>query len=336
MDNQTKLDIAKKRLEAENVQTQKQKEQQDQFVGQLESFVGDLNRILSAGINISDSDKLDGLSDSIERLGVEAVSLVERVALCVDRFSELTIPEHIELHTDSLLLDKIDQLELEIPEDLTKRLVQLDATIVELSKALKTKQSPSKLPDDFQPVRIVVGDEGALRFLRDMPMPFFSGGGGSSSGGLTDAELRATPVPVTGDLTVDTTGLATETKQDATIAAIEAVEAKQLPDGHEVEVNNLPTEYPLPSSQVTTLTPQTDALTDTQLRASPLDVSFDHLDYQIYDIAETTDHKYFGFRTVDGEWKIMRKTLASNAFRYVYGTSDYSSNWTNRGALSYV
>lgn len=37
-----------------------------------------------------------------------------------------------------------------------------------------------------------------------------------------------------------------------------------------VAVSN--TEYPLPASQVTTLTPQTDALTDTQLRASAVDV----------------------------------------------------------------
>jgi len=223
MDNRKKLEIAKKRQDALAIQTKKENANQiERFAQQLERFVGDLNRLLSSGIDINDIDKLDSVSSKVELFGVEAVSLIERVALCIDRFSELTIPEHIELKTDSLLLDKIDQLQLEIPEDLTKKIVQLDATIVELSKALKTKQVPSKLPDDFQPVRIVVGDEGALRFLRDMPMPFFSGGGGSSDG-LTDAELRASPVPVTGDLTVDTTGLATEDKQDAIISAIENI-----------------------------------------------------------------------------------------------------------------
>ena len=35
---------------------------------------------------------------------------------------------------------------------------------------------------------------------------------------------------------------------------------------------NLPTEYPLPTSQVSALTPQTDALTDAELRASPVAV----------------------------------------------------------------
>jgi len=34
-----------------------------------------------------------------------------------------------------------------------------------------------------------------------------------------------------------------------------ATAAGQLPDGHEVEVNNLPSEYPLPAAQVSTLTP---------------------------------------------------------------------------------
>lgn len=40
-----------------------------------------------------------------------------------------------------------------------------------------------------------------------------------------------------------------------------------------VSVSNLPSEYPLPAAQVTTLTPQTDALTDTQLRATPVSVT---------------------------------------------------------------
>jgi hypothetical protein len=34
-----------------------------------------------------------------------------------------------------------------------------------------------------------------------------------------------------------------------------ATSANQLPDGHEVEVNNFPSEYPLPAAQITTLTP---------------------------------------------------------------------------------
>jgi hypothetical protein len=56
---------------------------------------------------------------------------------------------------------------------------------------------------------------------------------------LTDAQLRAAPVPVLAS--IDTTGL--------------ALESKQLPNNHQVTVSNQPTEFPLPSAQVATLTP---------------------------------------------------------------------------------
>lgn len=58
---------------------------------------------------------------------------------------------------------------------------------------------------------------------------------------LTNAELRATAVPVAESNPIDISGLATS--------------AKQLPDGHAVEVNNFPVDYPLPAAQVSTLTP---------------------------------------------------------------------------------
>lgn len=45
-------------------------------------------------------------------------------------------------------------------------------------------------------------------------------------------------------------------------------------DGHlSVRTENWPTEYPLPAAQLTTLTPQKDALTDAQLRATAVGVS---------------------------------------------------------------
>lgn len=40
----------------------------------------------------------------------------------------------------------------------------------------------------------------------------------------------------------------------------------------QVAITNWPADYPLPAGQVTTLTPQKDALTDTQLRATPVTV----------------------------------------------------------------
>ena len=46
-------------------------------------------------------------------------------------------------------------------------------------------------------------------------------GGGSSGGGLTNTELRATPVPVTG--TIDVTDLQTDTLTDAELRAAPVV-----------------------------------------------------------------------------------------------------------------
>lgn len=88
---------------------------------------------------------------------------------------------------------------------------------------------------------------------------------------LTDAQLRATPIDV--NASFDTTGLATESEQETQTALLEDIKANQLPDGHNVTVDNQPTEFPLPSAQISTLTPQTDGLTDAQLRAAPIDVN---------------------------------------------------------------
>lgn len=53
------------------------------------------------------------------------------------------------------------------------------------------------------------------------------------------------------------------------------------------------------------------------------------------DDPEISTYKYFGYETVDGDWRIMRKTLATNEFGYDTGTSGYSTAWTNRSSLSY-
>jgi len=42
---------------------------------------------------------------------------------------------------------------------------------------------------------------------------------------------------------------------------------------------------------------------------------------------------YFGFINPESAWYIME--LTSSTVRYVIGTSDYTTNWTNRASLSY-
>lgn len=54
------------------------------------------------------------------------------------------------------------------------------------------------------------------------------------------------------------------------------------------------------------------------------------------DKEDTGTYVYFGFSAADGSWKILRKTIATNVFRYSTGASDYSTAWTNRASQSYA
>ena len=58
--------------------------------------------------------------------------------------------------------------------------------------------------------------------------------------------------------------------------------------------------------------------------------------YAINDKEATATYKYFGFQRADGYWYIMRKTIATNKFEYVAGSSAYSTAWTNRASQTYT
>lgn len=104
--------------------------------------------------------------------------------------------------------------------------------------------------------------------------------------GLTDAQLRATAVPVSGTVAVSNTTFALPPAQVTTLTPqIDAltddelratpvrVEVVNSVVTDEVEVTNFPATYPLPAAQLTTLTPQTNALTNAELRATAVSVS---------------------------------------------------------------
>lgn len=61
-------------------------------------------------------------------------------------------------------------------------------------------------------------------------------------------------------------------------------------------------------------------------------------DYFVSDRDEAVSSpNYYGFIKKDGSWYIMRQTSSSGVYtyRYVKGSSDYATNWTNRASLSY-
>lgn len=88
----------------------------------------------------------------------------------------------------------------------------------------------------------------------------------------------------------------------------------------------------------------TGPLTDTQLRASDVKITLDSEavavtnvydditnQYKISDIDSTNG--YYGFVDAAGNWYIMKET--STSYRYVKGTSGYTTAWTNRASQSY-
>lgn len=56
--------------------------------------------------------------------------------------------------------------------------------------------------------------------------------------------------------------------------------------------------------------------------------------YKITDLDDSAP-AYYGFVDKDGNWFIQKEDDTSGAYRYVKGTSSYSTNWTNRGSLTY-
>lgn len=62
-------------------------------------------------------------------------------------------------------------------------------------------------------------------------------------------------------------------------------------------------------------------------------IVFNLQNYKLTDIDDTTATEYYGYTDKDGNWYI--KKVTSSAIRFIKGTSDYTTNWTGRAALSY-
>ena len=58
--------------------------------------------------------------------------------------------------------------------------------------------------------------------------------------------------------------------------------------------------------------------------------------YSISNSEDTGTYKYFGFEDKNGNWYILRKTIATNVYLYTANTSDYSTGWTNRATQTYA
>ena len=62
----------------------------------------------------------------------------------------------------------------------------------------------------------------------------------------------------------------------------------------------------------------------------------DNLDiYKASDEDNTATYDYYGYLDKDGNWIIEQIDNITLAHRYIKGTSDYTTNWTNRVSLTY-
>jgi hypothetical protein len=59
--------------------------------------------------------------------------------------------------------------------------------------------------------------------------------------------------------------------------------------------------------------------------------------YVLSDKDDDASPNYYGYVDKDGNWYIMKETVSAgnDTYRFIKGSSDYTTNWTNRISLSY-
>jgi len=151
-------------------------------------------------------------------------SLVRLQSMLLDKGLRIKNVESLEAATKAA----VDNLkDIKVPENLTiknmpnwlaseKSLEEVNKNLAEISSqmgGLETTPQGQKA-EDYVPFRRVVAEGQRLRFDDFIPG---SGGGGSGGVGLTDAELRATPVPISGTVTA-TAGVTGTLSNDTSVA----------------------------------------------------------------------------------------------------------------------
>lgn len=196
----------------------------------------------------------------------------------IEKNSPLTHIQKTKIQDFSKLLDAVKQnkpIKTEI--DLNK----LEKAVVNIEQYIRENSEPSDQgAENYQPVRRVI--KIGNRFIFDDNFTNAGGGGNSGdSNGLTDAQLRATPVPVSGTVTANLgtlNGAATAANQQTD--ALTDTELRATPVVVDLGANNDVTVTGTVTANLGTLNgaataanQQTDALTDTELRATPVPVS---------------------------------------------------------------
>ena len=57
--------------------------------------------------------------------------------------------------------------------------------------------------------------------------------------------------------------------------------------------------------------------------------------YHVHQADETATTRYYGYCNIDGSWIVMQQNTTTGAHRYIFGKSDFPTNWTGRTGLTY-
>lgn len=220
-------------IEALNKRKLQKQTETSKLLAELKLAVDDFKQALGLGVEFQDLDKLLDQLQEVSYLTEQVKSLRE----AIDNWQFPTIPEAVKVEGLDTLLENIKQIEIKAPNitilpELPTAVIDLIAQLIEAVNA--SKYVPSQKPEDFIPFRRVVQVGNRLLF-DDTNWSGGGGGGGSGAipvvntagvisvpvtnpdgsligggGGLTDIQLRATPVPVKGTLTNDNAAPSTD------------------------------------------------------------------------------------------------------------------------------
>lgn len=197
------------------------------------------NRLLA-----SVGEKLDKV---VELSGKEVKTPPDRTNEVVEAIKSIDVKPEVKIEQKEFSLKGITQ----VLTELWNAIVDFGKTNVFQAKVENTRQKPLYthiLDKDGKIINNPVGPGGSA--------PAYHTGVKDANGNEAYLKLNAS-----GELEVDanftgTVDLGNVGLLDSADVRIDpATSAKQLPDGHAVAVNNLPTDYPLPAGQITTLTP---------------------------------------------------------------------------------
>lgn len=150
----------------------------------LELSILDLSETIEKGIEIKKNQSVEDLVENINTFGQAVVDHVKVIqsGLTINNISDVAklFPKEFTLKNPVKEVTVSNLKELGY-DKLADKLDALNKSVKAVNKAINTPDVKGQNAEDYTPVRIVVGEEGRLNFLKQMPTPTFVGGGGQST-----------------------------------------------------------------------------------------------------------------------------------------------------------